>query len=32
MKEISFRQSVIKEQNAKCSKFRADEDEISTHV
>lgn len=27
-----FRQSVIKEQNAKCSKFSADEDEISTHV
>lgn len=32
MKEILFRQSVIKEQNAKCSRFRADEDEISTHV
>lgn len=32
MKEISFRQSVIKEQNAKCSKFRADEDEISTRI
>lgn len=27
-----FRQSVIKEHNAKCSKFSADEDEISTHV
>lgn len=29
---IFFRQSVIKEQNAKCSKFSVDEDEISTHV
>lgn len=32
MKEVFFRQSVIKEHNAKRSKFSADEDEISTHV